>query len=203
MCIGNRIKERRICLGIPQSDISRVLGYHPSGNSIYKFENGVNKVPSDKLCKLAEVLETTPNWLLGWGGGENVEISTPTAVSEPASAATLSLHSSDNPTSEAIGTIPISPTGFNATDLLAVKSTSDSLAPSISKGDVVILSKSGRVRNTSIVLADVGGTTDFRRVLISDDVTLLIADDKNIKPVPLTASTKLYGTATEIRKVIT
>ena len=140
---------------------------------------------------------------MGGGGGENVEISTPTAVSEPASAATLSLHSSDNPTSEAIGTIPISPTGFNATDLLAVKSTSDSLAPSISKGDVVILSKSGRVRNTSIVLADVGGTTDFRRVLISDDVTLLIADDKNIKPVPLTASTKLYGTATEIRKVVT
>ena len=67
----------------------------------------------------------------------------------------------------------------------------------------MILSKVGKVRNTSIVLADMGDTVDFRRVLISDDVTLLIADDKDIKPVPLTASTKLYGVAIEIRKVIT
>ena len=102
-----------------------------------------------------------------------------------------------------MGTVPISLTVPNATDLLAVKATGDSLAPTIGKGDIVILSKSGRVRNTSIVLADMGNTTDFRRVLISDDVTLLIADDKDIKPVPLTASTKLYGTVVEIRKVIT
>lgn len=203
MHIGDRIKKRRVCLGIPQSDISRVLGYHPSGNSIYKFENGVNKVPSDKLCKLAEVLETTPNWLLGWGGGENVEISTSTAVSEHASASTLTVHPSDDPTSEAIGTTSVSTPNLNANALLAVKATSDSLAPTISKEDIVILSKVGKVRNTSIVLADAGDTTDFRRVLISDDVTLLIADDKDIKPVPLTASTKLYGTALEIRKVLT
>ena len=137
------------------------------------------------------------------GGGENVEISTFTATSKPASSATLSLHLSDNPTSDAVGTVPISLTVPNATDLLAVKATGDSLAPTIGKGDIVILSKSGRVRNTSIVLADMGNTTDFRRVLISDDVTLLIADDKDIKPVPLTASTKLYGTVVEIRKVIT
>ena len=203
MHIGDRIKERRVCLGIPQSDISRVLGYHPSGNSIYKFENGVNKVPSDKLCKLAEILKTTPNWLLGWGGGENVEISTSTAVSEHATAATLTVHLSDDPTSEAIGTTSVSTPNLNANALLAVKSTSNSLSPTIGKGDTVILSKVGRVRNTSIVLADVGDTVDFRRVLISDDVTLLIADDKDIKPVPLTASTKLYGTALEIRKVLT
>jgi len=77
------------------------------------------------------------------------------------------------------------------------------LTSDINIGDIVLLSKSGKVRNTSIVLVDVDGITDFRRVLITDDVTLLIADDKDIKPVPLTASTKLYGTVVEIRKVIT
>ena len=203
MNLANRIKSRRDTLHMSQKQLATQLGYQPECGTIYKLETGKTKLPVDKLCKLAEILETTPNWLLGWGGGENVEISTSTATSKPASPATLSLHLSDNPMSEAIGTVPISLTGLSATDLLAVKSTSDSLSPTIGEGDTVILSKSGKVRNTSIVLADIGDTADFRRVLISDDVTLLIADDKDIKPVPLTASTKLYGTAIEIRKVIT
>ncbi|EEU03760.1 hypothetical protein GCWU000322_00060 [Eubacterium saphenum ATCC 49989] len=187
-----------------QKQLATQLGYQPECGTIYKLETGKTKLPVDKLCKLAEILETTPNWLLGWGGGgENVEISTPATVSEPASAATLSLHLSDDPTSEAVGAVLVSSTGLSATDLLAVKSTSDSLAPTVGEGDTVILSESGRVRNTSIVLANIGDTADFRRVLISDDVTLLIADDKDIKPVPLTANTKLYGTVVEIRKVIT
>ena len=203
MNLANRIKSRRDTLHMSQKQLATQLGYQPECGTIYKLETGKTKLPVDKLCKLAEILETTPNWLLGWGGGENVEISTSAATSEHPSPATLSLHLSDNPMSEAVGTVPISPTGLNATDLLAVKSTSDCLSPTISKGDTVILSKSGKVRNTSIVLVDMGNTADFRRVLISDDVTLLIADNKDIKPVPLTASTKLYGTAVEIRKVIT
>lgn len=205
MSLANRIKSRRDILHMSQKQLATQLGYQPECGTIYKLETGKIKLPVDKLCKLAEILETTPNWLLGWGrgGGENVEISTSTAVSGRATAATLTVHPSDDPTSEAIGTTPVLTPNLNATDLLAVKSTSNSLSPTISKGDAVILSKVGKVRNTSIVLADVGGTVDFRRVLISDDVTLLIADDKDIKPVPLTASTKLYGTALEIRKVIT
>lgn len=203
MGLTDRIKSRRVELCMSQKELGELLGYSPNNNYFYKIERGSKGLPLNKLCKLAEILETTPNWLLGWGGGENVEISTPTAVSEPASTSTLTVHPSDDPTSEAVGTTPVSTPSRSTTDLLAVKSTSNSLSPAISKGDTVILSKSGRVRNTSIVLADVGSSADFRRVLISDDVTLLIADDKDIKPVPLTASTQLYGTAVEIRKVIT
>lgn len=203
MSLSNRIKSRRDTLRMSQKQLATQLGYQPECGTIYKLETGKTKLPVDKLCKLAEVLQTTPNWLLGWGGGENVEISTSTAVSEHTTAATLTVHPSDDPTSEAIGTTSVSTPNLSATDLLAVKSTSNSLSPTIGKGDTVILSKVGKVHNTSIVLADVGGTIDFRRVLISDDVTLLIADDKDIKPVPLTASTKLYGTALEIRKVLT
>ena len=202
MSLANRIKSRRDILHMSQKQLATQLGYQPECGTIYKLETGKTKLPVDKLCKLAEVLQTTPNWLLGWGG-ENVEISTSTAVSEHTTAAALTVHPSDDPTSEAVGTTSVSTPNLNANALLAVKSTSNSLSPTIGKGDTVILSKVGRVRNTSIVLADVGGTVDFRRVLISDDVTLLIADDKDIKPVPLTASIKLYGTALEIRKVLT
>ena len=203
MSLTDRIKHRRLELHISQKELGELLGYSPNNNYFYKIERGAKGLPLSKLCKLAEVLQTTPNWLLGWGGGENVEISTSTVVSERTTAATLTVHPSDDPTSEAVGTTSVSTPNRSTTDLLAVKSTSNSLSPTIGKGDTVILSKVGKVRNTSIVLADVGGTVDFRRVLISDDVTLLIADDKDIKPVPLTASIKLYGTALEIRKVIT
>ena len=104
MSLSNRIKSRRDTLHMSQKQLATQLGYQPECGTIYKLETGKTKLPVDKLCKLAEVLETTPNWLLGWGGGENVEISTSTAVPEHASAATLTVHPSDDPTSEAVGT---------------------------------------------------------------------------------------------------
>ena len=69
MSLANRIKSRRDILHMSQKQLATQLGYQPECGTIYKLETGKTKLPVDKLCKLAEVLETTPNWLLGWGGG--------------------------------------------------------------------------------------------------------------------------------------
>ena len=68
MSLANRIKSRRDILHMSQKQLATQLGYQPECGTIYKLETGKTKLPVDKLCKLAEVLETTPNWLLGWGG---------------------------------------------------------------------------------------------------------------------------------------
>lgn len=197
MELKNRIKYRRQALNLSQKELGERIGYSPSSSNLYKIESGAKGLPLNKLCKLAEVLHTTPNWLLGWGGGDNVEISTPDEGS-PMKSHTLDVYSSDSLSGAPVGSVYVD----DAATLMATKATTDTLAPEVSTGDVIIIDKVGRIRNGAIVLAEIDGETDFRRVLTSDDITLLVADSQGVKPTPLTAQIKLLGTAVEIRKVV-
>lgn len=200
MDLPERMRLRREELNMSQRELAAKLGYSTVGSNIYKIESGGNGLPLNKLCKLAEVLQTTPNWLLGWGGG--VEISTFSGDETKNEGAVmpprLDVYNSSDLTGEPVGAVYAKPSA----DLIAVKASSDSLAPDISADDIVIIDTSGRLRNNAIVLAEINNKTDFRRVLISDDVTLLISNDKTVSPEPLTARVKLTGTVVEIRKVI-
>lgn len=61
--IGDRIKERREQLGMSQEELAYRMGYkHKS--SINKIETQGRKVPQDKILMLANILETTTNYLL-------------------------------------------------------------------------------------------------------------------------------------------
>lgn len=64
MAIGERIKRRRIELGITQTQLAQEVGvYRPT---VSKWERGATeKILVGNLRKVAEVLHTTPNDLLG------------------------------------------------------------------------------------------------------------------------------------------
>ena len=47
-----------------QESLGRAIGV--PGNTIFNYENSINTPGADKLCLLAEVLDTTPNDLIGW-----------------------------------------------------------------------------------------------------------------------------------------
>lgn len=62
---GQRIKERRKQLEMSADDIADQLGV--SRSTIFRYENGhIKKVPANVLEKLAEILDTTPAYLMGW-----------------------------------------------------------------------------------------------------------------------------------------
>ncbi len=65
MNIGNRIKQRRIELGMSQQDLATAMGY-TSKSTINKIELGKNDVSQSKVVKFSKVLDTTPSYLLGW-----------------------------------------------------------------------------------------------------------------------------------------
>lgn len=63
--IGSRIKDRRIELGMSQDELAEKMGYK-SRSTIAKIEKGVNDVVQTNIVKFAEVLRTTPAYLMGW-----------------------------------------------------------------------------------------------------------------------------------------
>lgn len=63
--VGNRILQRRKELDITQEELARRMGYK-SKSTINKIEMGINDIPQSKIMKFAEVLLTTPSFLMGW-----------------------------------------------------------------------------------------------------------------------------------------
>lgn len=62
---GERLKERRKYLQLSADDIAVDLGV--SRSTIFRYENGyIEKVPANILEKLADILHTTPAYLMGW-----------------------------------------------------------------------------------------------------------------------------------------
>lgn len=63
--IGKNIAKRRIELGLTQEELAKKMGYK-SKTSINKIEKGINDIPQTKIVKFAEVLRTSPSYLMGW-----------------------------------------------------------------------------------------------------------------------------------------
>lgn len=65
MSIGQRIKETRIQQGLSIDDLACRLGKNRT--TIYRYENGdIENLPLGILDSLADALNTTPAYLMGW-----------------------------------------------------------------------------------------------------------------------------------------
>lgn len=62
---GERLKKQRKIMDMSADDIALELGV--SRSTIFRYENGsIEKVPANILEKLADILNTTPAYLMGW-----------------------------------------------------------------------------------------------------------------------------------------
>lgn len=70
MTVGEKMKFRRKELKISADEIAKALGV--SRSTIFRYEKGeIEKLPTENLRKIAEVLKTTPEELMGWTETEN------------------------------------------------------------------------------------------------------------------------------------
>ena len=69
MTIGERIKEARRNRKMSQEEMGRMLQIGKS--SICEWESGKRPIPIDMIEKIAEVLELTVPYLMGWSLDEN------------------------------------------------------------------------------------------------------------------------------------
>ena len=64
MIIGERIRQRRIELNMTQDELAQKIGYK-SRSSVIKLESA-RVLPSRKIENMANALECTPSFLMGW-----------------------------------------------------------------------------------------------------------------------------------------
>ncbi len=65
MSKGDRIKDLRKAKGITQIEMARLLS--TTKQTISKYEKGiVTNIPSDRIEAMAKILDTTPEYILGW-----------------------------------------------------------------------------------------------------------------------------------------
>lgn len=65
MTIGQRIKEMRLDKNLMQDELAARI--HTTKQTIHKYENGIiTNIPSSKIEAIANALNTTPDYLMGW-----------------------------------------------------------------------------------------------------------------------------------------
>lgn len=65
MSIGERIKARRIEMGLTQSELAKKLGYTDRA-SVSRVESGQIDLPQSRIVKFAEALRVSPSYIMGW-----------------------------------------------------------------------------------------------------------------------------------------
>ena len=69
--VGNNILLLRKQLGWSQEELAKKMGYKTK-SSINKIELGKNDIPQSKIIKFANVMGTTPAYLMGWKEEEKI-----------------------------------------------------------------------------------------------------------------------------------
>lgn len=65
MTIGDRIRRKRIELGMSQEELADKLGFK-SRSSVNKIEKDARNLTQSRIKAIADVLQTTPEYIMGW-----------------------------------------------------------------------------------------------------------------------------------------
>ena len=71
--MGQRIKDRRIALELTLDELGKRVGVGAS--TVRKWETGyIKDMRSDKIQKVADALDVTPAYLMGWDESQSVSV---------------------------------------------------------------------------------------------------------------------------------
>lgn len=187
MDMSERIKSRRLYLGLTQEELGLKLGLQKS--AIAKYENGrVENIKRSVIAKMAEVLECSPAYLMGWSD-------------EPEEKPKLDISKFDNiyPINlkkvPLLGEIacgkPIFANEDRESYVLAgseihadfcLRAKGDSMVNArILDGDIVFIRKQDMVDNGEIAAVAIGDDVTLKRVFYHPEQDLLILKAENTK----------------------
>ena len=173
MTLGNRVKLLREKKGMTQIELAERLGYK-SKSSVAHIENG-RDIPRAMVVTLAEILDTTPAYLMGWedetpnadiiSTGENIY---KIPVFESVSAGFGAYACSD-----IVDYVPLFiSNAADVPDMICIKVTGSSMYPKIEDGDIIVVRKQSSVDSGSIAVVLVDGEEGFVKRVVYDDDTI-------------------------------
>lgn len=179
MTIGERIKLRREELNMTQDDLAKKLNYK-SRSSINKIELGLYNLKQSKIKMIADALETTPAYIMGW--------EEPNTYTSPISVQSFPLLGNiacGNPlfADENIETYVEATTKVKADFCLRAKG--DSMVNArIYDGDIVFIRKQDTVENGEIAAVIIGEEATLKRVFYYPEDSKLVLQAENPKYEP-------------------
>lgn len=162
MAIGERIKYLREQAKISQTELAEKV--NTTKQNIYKYEKGIiTNIPSDRIELIANALNTTPAYLMGWNDGEKQEKSNIAYVIkediyniplfESVSAGFGA--TAQNCIIDYIPTVIHNP--YEADETIAIIVSGDSMYPKIEDGDTIVVHKQTSVDSGQIAVVLIDG----------------------------------------------
>jgi repressor LexA len=173
MTLGDRIKTLREKKGMTQLELAEKLGYK-SKSSVAHIENG-RDIPRAMVVTLAEILETTPAYLMGWEDDKpNAEIlSTGENIYKIPVFSSVSAGFGAYACSDVIDYMHLYIANpADVPEMLCIKVTGDSMYPKIEDGDIIVVRKQDSVDSGSIAVVLVDGEEGFVKKVIYDNETI-------------------------------
>lgn len=202
--IGQRIKLRREELGLSQEELGKRLGYK-SRSSINKIELDQRNLTQSKIKSIADALETTPSYIMGW---EETTAPTTTGIKIPVLgrvAAGIPVDAIEDVLDwEEI------PQSMAATgEYFGLKIKGDSMLPDIKSGDVVIVRRQEQVENGEIAIVLINGDeATAKKVKHTESGIMLIPNNPSFEPMFFskaeitTKPVQIIGRVVELRRTI-
>ena len=187
--VGSKIKARRKALDLTADYVAEQLGI--SRAALYRYEGGANpKIPTVLLAPLADILKTTPEYLMGIEDPKNSWISKDTAsisniiylpIIGVVRAGTGGITFEDKLGEEFIETELLR--GHSPNEFFWSRVKGDSMEPRLFDGDLVLVRKQQSVDNGAyavVLVDDEEGVV--KRVTYTDDSVTLHSQNHNYPP---------------------
>lgn len=207
MSMAERIKERRVLMGLTQEELGERLGLQKS--AIAKYENGrVENIKRSIIANMAEILECSPAYLMGWE-----DDSVPPSSSEELKSKSkgvvikvLGRVAAGVPieaVEDIIDTEEISENMAKNGQYFGLQIHGDSMEPRMYEGDVVIVRQQDDAESGDIVIAMVNGNdaTCKRLTKYAGGIALLSLNSK-YEPMMFTNDEILQKPVRIIGKVV-
>lgn len=209
----DRIRSRRIQLDITQLALAKRLGV--SRVSVTKWESGATKPDGENLHRLAQVLSTTPEWLL-YGQGDSlpddtkvVPLMKATARIPIISAVQAGVWTDSYAAARLSDVISWTQTTADVSDEafgLVVRGesmTNPNGLPSIPEGSIVIVEpKYGQLDNLygKIVVAILDGSSEatVKKLVWDSPQSYLMPLNPAFKPIPIDGDCRIVGKVVQI-----
>lgn len=198
--IGERIRKRRIKLGLTQEELAIKANYS-SRATINKIELGQIDPPQSKLIAIANALHTTPVTLLGYKVPDNAYPVDMTSHLRPVYESIVAGVPMEAQT-DIVDRVAVN--RANPSKYFGIKVNGDSMIDAgIPDGCTAIFRSQQNADSGQIVAASLNGETTLKRYTVVGDTVFLMPANQAYNPIPVTEDDNfcIFGVLVEIRLI--